>query len=440
MPLDNIQHGVMPVGDEVFFWFRIRKNNIQQGKNFVVDPSFGKTDIGGSTHSAPLNDSKYGCIYSLSEDGDVYKITYYGRATSGTQNMRAVIYNVTGTTINEWIGNSSEVSVNTTYAWREFTCSPSISLTSGDYALTMHNDDGATVQSKYSSGTSNQAQRQNADDDLYSNGPSDPFGTPAWSGARAVSIYANYTVSAGEDYVADLSQSVSTAWSVLTEWDAIADVSQSITTSWSVLTEWDAILDITQALTTSWNVLANLNTFVDLSQAIATTWVVLTQWNAILDLTQSLTTSWTVLTQTSFNVIASLSHTFTWLIDVIHTVGATAHIADLSQAITTAWTILTQTTFNINLAQTVGTTWTVLIQSTFNIATSLSNTFTWTVDIYHWVFTGFAYSVDLSLAILTSWTIDTLLTTTTLSSVAALAALGFILAIVAIAIAVTRKD
>ena len=331
-----------------------------------------------------------------------------------------------------------------------------------------------------------------------------------------------YSGAAGEAYVSDLTQSVSTAWSVLTEWDAIADISQSITTSWAILTEWDAILDVTQALTTSWNILANLNTFVDLSQAvsstwnvlmgwdaildftqsltttwniliqstfnvvtslsnafswiidvvrtvggiayvaelsqaISTSWAILTQWNAITDFSQSLTTSWMILTQTSFNIIASLSNTFSWIVDVVRTIAGVNYIADLSQAITTTWTILTQwnsiislsqalsttwailtqSTFNINLAQTLTTTWTVLIQSTFNIITSLSNTFTWTVDIYHWMFTGFAYTVDLSLSILTSWITDLIYTPYISPEVTTFGTVAFVIAIIALAIGVT---
>jgi len=121
----------------------------------------------------------------------------------------------------------------------------------------------------------------------------------------------------GEDYTADLTQSLSTTWSVLTEWDAIADFSQGLTTSWSILTKWDAILDVTQSLTTSWTIL--------------------TQWNSIIDLTQALSTTWTVLIQSSFNIVTSLSNTFTWTVDIYHWVFNIAYIADLTLSIITTW-------------------------------------------------------------------------------------------------------
>lgn len=43
LPLDSVTHGILPIDDESWFWFRIRKNGINEGRNFVVDPSFGNT-------------------------------------------------------------------------------------------------------------------------------------------------------------------------------------------------------------------------------------------------------------------------------------------------------------------------------------------------------------------------------------------------------------
>jgi hypothetical protein len=216
----------------------------------------------------------------------------------------------------------------------------------------------------------------------------------------------SWSICAQHNMFIELTQSLSSSWTVLTQWNAIAEFSQGLTTSWSILNEWNAILDVTQSLTTSWNVLANLNTFIDLSQSLATTWTILTNWNAIIDVTQAFSTTWTVLTQTTFNVITSLSNSFTWIIDIVHTVGAKQYFVDLSQAVSSTWNVLVGWNAILDFTQSLTTSWTVLTQTSFNIIALLSNTFSWIVDVVHTI-AGVNYIVDLSQALTTSWTILT---------------------------------
>jgi len=179
----------------------------------------------------------------------------------------------------------------------------------------------------------------------------------------------------------------------------------------------------------------------------------LTKWNAIADFSQPISTSWTILTQTSYNIIASLSNTFTWLVDVIHTTGGILYIVDLSQTISTSWNVLTrwnaisslsqslstvwnvliQWTSNVGLTQSLSTAWTIITQTSYNAIMSLSNTFVWTVDVLKYV--GQHYIVDLSLTIVTSWIVNTIHTWIDWSMVAiGLAMVAFIIAAAAIAL------
>lgn len=210
--------------------------------------------------------------------------------------------------------------------------------------------------------------------------------------------------SAGNDYIIDLTQSLSTSYSVLTQTIFNLIPTQAIGNSWSAITEWNAINDLTQTLTTSWTVLANLNTFVDLTQSLVTSWNVLTQWNSIIDLNQAFSTTWQVLLQSTFNIVTSLANTFTWIVDVVHTIGANQYFVDLTQALSTAWTVLAQWDGTIDLSQSLTTTWTVLLQASFNVATTLTGTFTWLVDVVKGV--THVFNVDLTLSIITEWIVD----------------------------------
>jgi len=152
-------------------------------------------------------------------------------------------------------------------------------------------------------------------------------------------IYIDYSV-AGQNYVADVSQSISSTQSVFTQTDYIILPSQNFITSWNVLTQWNIIADLTQLITSSWSVLSSHNMFVELSQYINSIWQITTKWNTNVELIQTFSTSWNVLTRTTFNVINSLSNTFSFIVDVVHSVaGGVQHIVDLTQSISTTWIV-----------------------------------------------------------------------------------------------------
>jgi len=184
---------------------------------------------------------------------------------------------------------------------------------------------------------------------------------------RRAKLVIDYTTE-GIQHIADLTQSISSTWNVVTQWNAIVDLSQELSTSWNVVIEstfniasslaitssWlvdvihtvgggvQHIADLTQSLSTTWNVLTQWNALVDLSQSLSSTWNVLTEWDALTSLTQSFSTSWNVIVETSFNVASSLSITASWLVNVLK---GLQHIADLTQTISTTWNIFVEYTY-----------------------------------------------------------------------------------------------
>jgi len=213
---------------------------------------------------------------------------------------------------------------------------------------------------------------------------------------------------AGQSYTVDLTETVTTAWNILTKWNAIVDFSQTITSTWNIVLSHGMFVDLLQSVSFVWNVLiqSTFNTIPSLS--IATSLIIAIISTFSIGLSQVITTSWSILTQ--WNAIASLS-----------------------QQLSTVWNVLIQWTSNVGLTQSLSTAWTILTQTSYNIIASLSNTFTWTVDVLKYV--AHLYTVDLSLTIVTSWIVNTIHTWIDWSMVAiGLAMVAFIVAAAAIAL------
>jgi len=255
-----------------------------------------------------------------------------------------------------------------------------------------------------------------------------------------------HTWEAGILHIADLTQSLTSTWGILTETAFNVNPSQTISNTWDVLTDWDAVTDLSQSLSTSWNVLSQWDAIADLTQSLSTSWNVLSQWDAIADLTQSLSTSWNVLTESTFNVASSLSITTSWLVDVVHTIGGgIQHVADLTQSISTTWNILSQWGAIAVLTQSLTTSWNVLTewniivglsQSFSTTWSSLSITTSWLVDVIK----GLQHFADLTQSISTTWEVLVEYTAAEPINVALiLGAFATVMSIVALTFALTRR-
>lgn len=151
--------------------------------------TFGKTDIGGSSATDYDWFSYWACKFTITENGELSKITVYGNNPTGTCNYTCAIYADSGGAPAGRLGLSNAISIGTTPDWYEFTFSPTISLTgSTPYWLCIGSQAGGWKW-YYASGATNQHAKKLGD--TYP--PPDPFGASPTYSAREMSIYGTYT-------------------------------------------------------------------------------------------------------------------------------------------------------------------------------------------------------------------------------------------------------
>jgi len=164
----------------------------------TVDPTFGISDIGGSSGST-YGGSTSGTKYNLPVDGLVSDVRVYGCAVYGVPNIHinTGIYDSTPSSL---LSSGTEIFIDGTNSWH--VVSQTKSLVAGDYWLAVgaKSGDGSDFKMYFDSGTSGQSKR-NGDNYLPN----------TWSGGSAqdwiISIYATYT-SGGQDLTFQLSQTI----------------------------------------------------------------------------------------------------------------------------------------------------------------------------------------------------------------------------------------
>jgi len=149
--------------------------------------TFGKTDLGAN--EAVLNENDiYGSKFTLSEDGDVTKISIYMVTGTWHQKIKFAIYDVSGGNPNNLKGTSEEILSEVGWQWFNATFNPPISLTAGDYYLFVWSTDSWSAFRYDTDGT--HAYRNVG----YNDFPN-PLETPDGTGNYNISIYATYTPS-----------------------------------------------------------------------------------------------------------------------------------------------------------------------------------------------------------------------------------------------------
>lgn len=151
----------------------------------VLD-TFGYTVIGGSNH-ALVKDIKQGTKYLISTTGIIDTVVFYGKTGNGAQapyEVKACIYSDNAGAPDSLLATSGAIAVTSDLAWRKATFSSEVFLDSGSYWLTIISATKFTTY--YDAGT--QSQRA-VITDVYSDGPSDPFGSPSYT-HDSLSIYA----------------------------------------------------------------------------------------------------------------------------------------------------------------------------------------------------------------------------------------------------------
>jgi len=234
-----------------------------------------------------------------------------------------------------------------------------------------------------------------------------------YTGSAYNIYYDSISLAAGQNYVADLSQSITTSRQVVTQWSASVVPSQSLTTTFNKVTQWNTLADLSEQLSCSGNVLAYYGSEIGLSQSISSSWVVATQASYTVGIPQSIGTAFIVLTQWTASVNPQQSLTTAW-----NVLARLSFTSDLQQSISTAWTALTQTGYNVAVQQSLSTSWIVLTGVNFIVDLQKSLTASWTVlagisyitDLQQsfstavTVLTQSAYTVGPQLSLSTSWT------------------------------------
>lgn len=185
-----VTHGVMPVGDEQYFWFRIRRDNVPQGVNVVIDPTFGKTSIGGSTVNA-VQDVCTLTWFSLPVAGTVTQISCYSKAGSNGAGNRVIRWGLYDSSGNLLASTSATEYMTTTPQWWNGTISYAASA--GTYGLAFQTDVRDNTY-YYDAGTSQQTWWHTLDGALPN-----PHTGANGKYDEARSIFATYTATGGQD-------------------------------------------------------------------------------------------------------------------------------------------------------------------------------------------------------------------------------------------------
>jgi len=155
--------------------------------------SFGLTTV-GAVNTAVGPDKKRVSRYTLSQTGDVSKLSLYvaGTGVAGTQVVRGVIYADAGGEPGALLGTTAEVSGSGSdpAGWRDLPFASPVRLAAGSYWLGFLAGNTTSVLKFYFDEYVG-AYRTNVD--AYADGASDPFGGGATAYLRNTSVYATYT-------------------------------------------------------------------------------------------------------------------------------------------------------------------------------------------------------------------------------------------------------
>jgi len=196
IPNLQISHGIKPVGDESYFWFRIRKDNVQQGKNVVIDPSFGCTTKTGSPLG--IENRIRGSWFTCPESGTAQSITVYLDCTSSAKKAKTAIYAYVGVgDAGNIVGETEELTIAVDFdGWKTFSFSdpkPSLSADT-KYFLNGWGESGSGFLNMYWTDEINKGLYKS----VTYNGWESPL-TGETVGDALYSIYCNYTTAAGEE-------------------------------------------------------------------------------------------------------------------------------------------------------------------------------------------------------------------------------------------------
>jgi len=156
---------------------------------------FGKTTVGSINGGGFSAKVKRCSTFKLNETGNVTSLGLYTGGTpgySGSQVVRGVIYSMSGSSPRNLKATSDAITVKAGQAmdWQTLSLPSAVTLDPGTYCLgTLTGATEGVADFRYASVPGSWFKS----DDSYSDGASNPFGTPSATGDIQLSIYASYT-------------------------------------------------------------------------------------------------------------------------------------------------------------------------------------------------------------------------------------------------------
>lgn len=158
---------------------------------FTLDPTFGKTGVGGSSTTVFLAWQKLASRYTSTGTGNITELSWYGKSAGSIPASVACVYaNNASDYPSDLLGTSDSLAMDTTVQWWNFTFSTEVEITDSTVYWLGLLFQGFAPTYYYDAGSSHQWVRLQ---DVAP--PNDPFGEPQEEQDRAMSIYATYTVS-----------------------------------------------------------------------------------------------------------------------------------------------------------------------------------------------------------------------------------------------------
>ena len=185
-----LSHGITEIEGHGYFWFRARKNNVQQGAHIIIDPTFGYA--GDDDGYDAVNEYMRGGYYQITEDGIADFISVYMQTFLDPYACKCGLYDADG----NFVGETEEIAVPAaTFDWVTFEFSepkPELSADEFYYIVIFSGDNFNRVRISYDAYTASENKYYSAAD--YSAGfPETATFTSETYQDRRSNIYCSYT-------------------------------------------------------------------------------------------------------------------------------------------------------------------------------------------------------------------------------------------------------
>jgi hypothetical protein len=306
IPNLTITHGITAVGDESWFWFRIRKDNIQQGTHIIIDPGFGYSTKGssgwGNTNTISAN------LVSCPGAGTATSITAYYYSSTQAEKIKFALYDSNKNLLSETEEWTSTYPFD---GWKTLNLVTPQSVSATNYVLCVWQESKSPSGNfYYDSSGSNQWASQSL---TYGNYPN-PGGWGSYAG-YIFSIYCNYTTG-GQTY------NIVTSFSSPLSWTLSRNVQMHITLGMTETFSW------TLNLQAVYHILTNFSTPPTWNIILQTSFHILTSFTS--------NPTWTFLTQTTYTIVTSFATSTSWLLNIAQGI---MYIVTLSWETPLTWTL-----------------------------------------------------------------------------------------------------